>query len=96
MSITLHDSTLILKFAWASGQEYAGTQSNYLRICDDVCGDVYLNILSKWMAMKSKGCDNMMLDFKETHMLGTTRIQMDSRINTSAKPTTKQPNSSEM
>ncbi len=48
------------------------------------------------MAMKSKGCDNMMLDFKETHMLGTTGIQMDSGINTSAKPTTKHPNSSGM
>jgi hypothetical protein len=56
-----------------------------------MCGDVCLNILSKWMAMKSKGCDNRMLDFKETHMLGTTRIQMDSGINTSAKHTTEHP-----
>ncbi len=61
-----------------------------------MCGDVDLNFLLKWMAMKSKGCDNMMLDFKETHMLGATRIQMDSGINTSAKPTTKHPNSSGM
>jgi hypothetical protein len=29
-------------------------------------------------------------------MLGTTGIQMDSGINTSAKPTTKHPNSSGM